>query len=93
MELYNVDLEEKTNVQLVNGLYGSKFEKNKACGFCQHHHCYLTVKQLRQHECLKKQCNYLRKNESHDWWRQRSVMKQKRKEKKNSDIMTERGIH
>lgn len=68
--------------ELVKGLYGSEFDKNRACGFCKHHHCYLTVKQVKQHECLQKQCYYLRKNTSHDWWRQREVMKQKRKMRK-----------
>ena len=70
-------------METVKGLYGSEFDKNRACGFCRHHSCYLTVKQVRQHECLKKQCYYLQKNESHDWWRQRDVMKQKRKSKKS----------
>jgi hypothetical protein len=68
--------------ETVKGLYGSEFDKNRSCGYCLHHRCYLTVKQLRQHDCLKKQCYHLQKNEQHDWWRQRSVMKQKRKERK-----------
>ena len=72
---------ENNNMQLVRGLYGSEFEKNKSCAFCTHHHCYLTVKQLRRHDCLAKQCNYLKKNESHNWWHQREVTK-KRKERK-----------
>lgn len=79
METCNACLSEKT---LVKGLYGSEFDKNRACAYCVHHHKYLTVKQVRQHECLQKQCHYLRKNENHDWWRQREVMKQKRKIRK-----------
>ena len=67
----------------VRGLYGSEFDKSRACAYCTHHHCYLTVKQARQHECLKKQCHYLKKNEEHDWWRQREAMKQKKKERKS----------
>jgi hypothetical protein len=82
MNSCNAYLSEKENIQLVKGLYGSEFEKNRACAFCAHHHCYLTVKQVRQHNCLGKQCWYLKKNENHDWWRQREVMKQKRKQKK-----------
>ena len=81
MELY---VKEKENVQLVKGLYGSEFEKNRACAFCTHHRCYLTVKQVRQHECLGKQCWYLKKNEAHDWWRQREVVKQKRKARRQA---------
>ena len=78
----NVCLSEQEDVKLVKGLYGSEFEKNRVCGYCRHHHCYLTVKQVRQHECLQKQCWHLYKNENHDWWRQREVIKQKRKAKK-----------
>ena len=73
---------EERYVQLVKGLYGSEFEKDKACAFCTHHHCYLTVKQVRQHECLKKQCYYLKKNDNHNWWRQREADKQRRKNRK-----------
>lgn len=69
-------------MELVRGLYGSEFDKHKACAYCRHHGCYLTVKQTRQRECLKKQCHYLQKNEAHDWWRQREAAKQKRKAKK-----------
>ena len=78
----NTCLSEKEEIQLVKGLYGSEFEKSRACGYCRHHHKYLTVKQVRQHECLAKQCWYLQKNESHDWWRQREVVKQRRRERK-----------
>ena len=82
MENCSTYLSEKEEIQLVKGLYGSEFDKNRACAFCKHHLYYLTVKQVRQHNCLGKQCNYLRKNENHDWWRQREVTKQRRKERK-----------
>ncbi|MBQ7295272.1 MAG: hypothetical protein IJW86_03665 [Clostridia bacterium] len=72
--------------QMVKGLYGSEFDKNRACAFCRHHHKYLTVKQVRQHDCLGKQCWYLHKNENHDWWRQREVIKQRRREKRQQLI-------
>lgn len=91
MESCNACLSEKEDVKLVKGLYGSVFDKNRACAYCVHHHCYLTVKQVRQHECLQKQCWHLKKNENHDWWRQREVMKQKRKARKgiNIDVYSE----
>ena len=73
-------------MEIVRGLYGSEFAKDRACAYCVHHHCYLTVKQVKQHECLQKQCYYLRKNEAHDWWRQRDVIKQKRKVRKTAQI-------
>ena len=67
---------------IVYGLYGSEFESCRSCGFCKHHNCHLTVKQLRQHQCLQKQCYYLVKNEDHAWWAQRERTKQKRKNRK-----------
>lgn len=82
MDSCNARLSEKEEIQIVKGLYGSEFDKSRACAFCRHHSCYLTVKQVKQHNCLGKQCYYLHKNENHDWWRQRSVAKQKRKERK-----------
>lgn len=63
---------------IVYGLYGSEFESRRSCGFCKHHDCHLTVRQLRQHQCLQKQCHYLEKNEEHNWWHQRAATKQKR---------------
>lgn len=55
---------------------------NNIAGYCMHHHCAMTVKQIKAKNCLGKNCWYLRKNEQHDWWRQREVMKQKRKDRK-----------
>lgn len=42
----------------------------------------MTVRQIRQRNCLQKQCWHLEKNEDHDWWRQRAITKQKRIERK-----------
>lgn len=55
---------------------------DNVAAWCSHHHCYMTVKQMRNKECLKKQCNYLKKNEAHQYWRQRELVKQKRKARK-----------
>ena len=63
---------------------------DNVAGYCKLHRCAMTVKQIRRKECLAKQCWHLEKNPSHDWWRQREVMKQKRKAKKEGCIM--RGI-
>lgn len=69
-------------MEIVKGLYGSNFEKQRSCGYCSHHNCHLTVKQLKQHECLKKQCWHLTKNEEHSWWQQRETQKAKRNARK-----------
>lgn len=52
------------------------------CAYCKLHHCSLTVKQVKQKECLKKQCWHLSKYESHEWWTQRSILKDKKKQNK-----------
>lgn len=58
--------------------------KNKAVAYChcKAHKGNLSVKMLKQHECLGKQCPYLEKYESHDYWRQREALKAKKKEKR-----------
>ena len=55
---------------------------DNCCAYCKLHSCGVTVKQLKQKECLKKQCWYLLKNEAHDYWRQRARTNQLRKERK-----------
>ena len=51
-------------------------------GYCKRHHVNMTVKQIKCKNCLDKQCWHLIKNEDHDWWRQREVIKQRRKDRK-----------
>ena len=57
-------------------------ESNNCCGYCKYHLANLTVKQMRAKECLQKECRYLVKNESHSYWKQREIIKQKKKIKK-----------
>lgn len=70
------------NAQTLHGLYGSQISRNKAVGYCRHHCAALTVKTLKCHECLKKQCNALKKYEEHDYWRQHEQKKELRKRRK-----------
>lgn len=51
------------------------------CAYCKLHKCSLTVKQVRQKECLSKNCWHLVKYE-HAWWLQREAIKQKKKQNK-----------
>ena len=55
---------------------------NNVAGYCRRHGKYLTVKMIKGKNCLGKQCRHFDKNENHDWWRQRDVIKQKRIERK-----------
>lgn len=61
-------------------LYGT--QSDNVVAYCKHHRCGMTVKQMKAKNCLGKQCNYLVKNEQHAYWRQREVMKQRRKDRK-----------
>jgi hypothetical protein len=74
-----------TENPMVYGLYGSHFAKSRACAYCYKHKCHLTVKTLKQHECLKKQCNALKKHEEHDYWRQREQIKTIKKQKREAE--------
>lgn len=49
---------------------------------CYRHQGAMTVKQIRAKGCLQKQCKYFKKNEDHNWWKQREATKQKRKARK-----------
>lgn len=55
------------------------------CAYCKLHKCSLTVKQVKQRECLKKECWHLSKYESHEWWKQRLALKQKKKQNKKEN--------
>lgn len=61
-------------------MYGA--ESDNVCAYCKRHRKWMTVKQVKKKECLKKNCWYLVKYEDHDWWKQRKVMKEKRKARK-----------
>ena len=67
---------------MLHGLYGSMISRNKAVGYCHYHKAALTVKTMKCHECLKKQCDALKKYEEHDFWRQHEQKKQLRKMRK-----------
>ena len=71
-------------VEMLHGLYGSQISRNKAVGYCRYHCAALTVKTLKGHECLKKQCDALKKYEEHDYWRQHEQKKELRKARKQA---------
>lgn len=59
--------------------YGSKSANTLA--YCHKHHKALTPKQLKQKQCLAKQCNALQKYE-HPYWDKRDERKANRKARK-----------
>lgn len=68
--------------EMLNGLYGSTISRNRAVGYCYFHKAALTVKTMKGHGCLGKQCDALKKYEEHDFWRQHEQKKERRKAKK-----------
>lgn len=73
----------QTNEQgMLYGLYGSYINKSKAVGYCKYHGTALTVRTMKCHKCLSKQCNALIKYENHDYWRQRAQKKEWKKANK-----------
>ena len=65
---------------MLKSLYNTEISEKRCIGFCRHHHCYISATQLKQKECLKKQCNALERHE-HEFWRQRELRKMRRKNK------------
>lgn len=77
---------DENKMEMLHGLYGSLISKNRAVGYCYYHKAALTVKTMKCHECLKKQCDAFKKYEEHDFWRQHEQKKQLRKSKKKTDM-------
>lgn len=67
---------------MINGLYGSVIDSRKMVGYCHYHCAAMTVKTMKRHECLKKQCNSFERQQTHDFWRQHEQRKEWRKANK-----------
>ena len=59
-------------------------QSDNVAAYCKHHHCCMTVKQIKTKNCLGKQCWYLIRNEEHNWWKQREITKKQRKDRKTA---------
>ena len=73
---------EITLTQKLHGLYGSQVSRDKAVGFCKKHGAHLTAATLKRHECLRKNCNYLKKHEDNAYWEERERMKLEKKKRR-----------
>ena len=74
---------EMTNTQMLRGLYGSQIRRTKAIGYCKKHGAHLTESTMKKHECLRKNCNYLKKHEENPYWEARAKLKLEKKNRKN----------
>ena len=73
---------EITHAQTLRGLYGSQVSRHKAIGYCKKHGAHLTETTMKKHECLRKNCNYLKKHEDNPYWTEREKIKIAKKKKK-----------
>jgi len=69
----------ETESKVRKTLYGS--ESSNTCAFCAYHGRSLTPRQMKQHECLGKQCKALIKH-PHPYWDNREKSKELRKARK-----------
>lgn len=65
---------------MLKSLYNTEISEKHCIGYCKRHCRYITSKQLKQKECLKKQCKALERYE-HEFWKQRELIKLRRKNK------------
>lgn len=66
--------------------FGQRPKDSRICGYCHSkmHKGYLSVKRLKSHKCLQKQCPMLEKFEEHPYWQERARIKAKKKAKKET---------
>lgn len=73
------------------GLYEKSFSvmkgqppKEKAVAFCScnTHRGWLSLKMMREHGCLGKQCPFLKQRKEHPYWEERAKSKERRRLKK-----------
>lgn len=70
--------------------YLSNQPKGTPVGWCTHnkHRGKLSVRLMKQHKCLGKNCPFFKKNEEHQYWKEREQIKQIKKAKKNEVIVS-----
>ena len=63
---------------MLKSLYGTEISKKRCVGYCKKHDGYMTCKQVKRKECLRKQCRAFVRYE-HEFWTQRELIKMKKK--------------
>ena len=66
--------------QMYPSLQGTYARGRKLVGYCHYHRKYVTINQLKYHQCLRKQCKSLHRFEWHGFWIDR-----KRRRNKNGN--------
>lgn len=68
--------------ELLKGLNGQFIKRTNAVGYCRLHGVALTKTDLKNRECLKKQCGALKRYEENYYWAERERIKQLRRARK-----------
>lgn len=66
-------------------LYGTWTTEDKAVGYCLKHGACVTAQQMKEKECLRKQCGAFRRRK-HPFWEQRARMRELKKKKREAGI-------
>lgn len=66
---------------MLSGMFHSHISERRCVGYCWKHNCHLTSTQVKNKQCLQKQCDALERYE-HEFWRQRELTKAKRKNRR-----------
>ena len=71
--------------------YFANQPKGMPVGWCNHnkHRGKLSVRLMKQHKCLGKNCPFFKKNEEHQYWQEREHIKQSKKDKKREARLLE----
>lgn len=63
---------------MLKSLYNTEISEKRCVGYCWKHKAAVTATQVKQKECLRKQCNALERYD-HEYWRQRELVKKRRR--------------
>lgn len=65
--------------------------KGEAVGWCSHnkHRGKLSVRMMKNHKCLAKNCQFFTRNENHPYWKSREQIKKTKKEEKRKARLAE----
>ncbi len=75
---------DRTKKQRLKGMSGGTIDRKKAVGYCRDHKVALTTRTLKNHKCLSKQCDALKKYEDHPFWIEREQKKKAKKARKQA---------
>lgn len=59
--------------------------KDKIVAYCKLHRCNMSVRQMKNRQCLQKICRHLRKREQHPYWEQQARKHEARKARKEGE--------